>query len=115
MTGYLKQASDGEAPSPRRRGAFEYFDRLARSSEYGRSSGRLPGSRCAYRKFEIGLLDVQPERAPAKVASSLTRPFTCTRAPLVGTRPPCESTVISPVPSSTRYSRTGISGSPTNW
>jgi beta-lactamase class A len=37
MTGYLRQAGDGErAIAEASRAAFEYFDRIARSSEYGR-------------------------------------------------------------------------------
>jgi beta-lactamase class A len=37
MTGYLRQAGDGErAITDASRAAFEYFDRIARSSEYGR-------------------------------------------------------------------------------
>jgi beta-lactamase class A len=37
MTGYLKQAGDGErAITDASRAAFDYFSRLARSSEYGR-------------------------------------------------------------------------------
>jgi beta-lactamase class A len=37
MTGYLKQAADGErAIADASRAAFDYFSRLARSSEYGR-------------------------------------------------------------------------------
>ena len=48
-----------------------------------------------------GLFDVQADAWPPNVATSFTRPFTRTRAPLVGVRPSCDTTVISPVPSST--------------
>ena len=40
-------------------------------------------------------------RVPPKVASSLTWPFTLTLAPRVGVRPCWDTTVTSPVPSST--------------
>ncbi len=43
----------------------------------------------------------RPTDVPPKVAMSLTRPFTRTCAPRVGTRPCWATTVISPVPSST--------------
>ena len=43
----------------------------------------------------------RPTLEPPNVATSLTRPVTRTCAPRVGVRLPCESTVTSPVPSST--------------
>ena len=39
-------------------------------------------------------------------------PLTLTRAPFVGARPSCETTVTSPDPSSTLYSLNGTSGTP---
>jgi sigma-B regulation protein RsbU (phosphoserine phosphatase) len=42
----------------------------------------------------------RPTDVPPKLPSSLTRPFTRIRSPFRGARPPRDSTVISPVPSS---------------
>ena len=67
-----------------------------------------------YSPFDLQLLfpQVKPERLTAEHADVLTRPRTFTLAPRVGIRELCDSTVTSPVPSSTLYRRNGTSGTP---
>ena len=55
---------------------------------------------------------MQAERLAAEHRDLFDLPFTRTRDPRVGIRVLCDSTVTSPVPSSTLYIRYGTSGTP---
>ncbi len=70
----------------RRRAAERRHD--GRGRPYHRLKSRSVSLRC------------RPTLDPPNAATSLTRPVTRTCAPRVGNRPPCDTTVISPVPSS---------------
>ena len=70
------------------------------------------GSSTSFCRIQISLFQVRPA-ACLEHATSRTTPFTFTRLPFDGVRlPPRESTVISPVPSSTLYILKGTSGTP---